>query len=54
MFLFFIPVCVVLVSWKWEKRSISCLHFYIGGLEMKIDFFFVFMSVLYWYPGNGK
>jgi hypothetical protein len=36
MFLFVIPICVVLVSWQWEKRSISCLHFYIGVLEIKI------------------
>jgi hypothetical protein len=29
MFLFVIPVCVVLVFWQWKNDLIPCLHFYI-------------------------
>jgi len=47
-------VYVVLVSWQWKNDLISCLHFYNGILETEKCFYLLFLSVLYWYVGNGK
>jgi hypothetical protein len=39
MFLFVIPVCVVLTFWQWKNDLIPCLHFIFGILEMEKRFF---------------